>query len=416
MKILTLILSILLFSSSAFAQKRGKRPTAAPVVTITPQEAMESYDFQLAEELLEQEIANLEKKKLSTEHEEEMLELARARRIKLQATEQIVIIDSIVTSKQQMLDCIKLSDESGSLSYIASSQDSLQRMQFVNQLGNKQILADQDRNAHLKLYEQIMEGGTWSDKNLCKGLSEEATDDLNFPFMLNDGITLYYASRCDESIGGYDIFMTRYDTDDKVFLAPENIGMPFNSPANDYLLVIDEFYNIGYFVSDRHQPADSVCIYVFIPNETRKVYHEEEIGEMRLRNLARINSIRDTWTNKEVVAQAKQRYEKMRKGDEAKDRKHDFDFVINDARTYTTLTDFKNKTAAKKVSYWLENTQDIAKTSKDLESLRLQYRNGGNDKKMQIAPQIRLLEAKLEKIEIENHALEKEIRKLELEQ
>lgn len=416
MKILTLILSILLFSSSAFAQKRGKRPTAAPVVTITPQEAMENYDFQLAEELLEQEIANLEKKKLSTEHEEEMLELARARRIKLQATEQIVIIDSIVTSKQQMLDCIKLSDESGSLSYIASSQDSLQRMQFVNQLGNKQILADQDRNAHLKLYEQIMEGGTWSDKNLCKGLSEEATDDLNFPFMLNDGITLYYASRCDESIGGYDIFMTRYDTDDKVFLAPENIGMPFNSPANDYLLVIDEFYNIGYFVSDRHQPADSVCIYVFIPNETRKVYHEEEIGEMRLRNLARINSIRDTWTNKEVVAQAKQRYEKMRKGDEAKDRKHDFDFVINDARTYTTLTDFKNKTAAKKVSYWLENTQDIAKTSKDLESLRLQYRNGGNDKKMQIAPQIRLLEAKLEKIEIENHALEKEIRKLELEQ
>jgi len=181
-------------------------------------------------------------------------------------------------------------------------------------------------------------------------------------------------------------------------------------------LVIDEYYNIGYLVSDRNQPADSVCIYVFIPNTTRKVYNVDEIGAQRLSNLARINSIRDTWGNKEVVTQAKQRFEQLCKGTADAQKAHDFDFVINDARTYTTLSDFKNKNALLKANFWVETSRDIAQTSKDLNNLRNQYSSAGNDKRQQIAPQIRLMESNLEKMINERVALEKEIRKLELGQ
>ena len=52
--------------------------------------------------------------------------------------------------------------------------------------------------------------------------------------MLSDGLTLYFAAQGPESIGGYDIFMTTYDAAEGRFLKPENIGMPFNSTANDY--------------------------------------------------------------------------------------------------------------------------------------------------------------------------------------
>lgn len=54
-----------------------------------------------------------------------------------------------------------------------------------------------------------------------------------------DGVTIYYASD-GEGLGGYDIFVTRYNTNTDTYLVPENVGMPFNSPYNDYMYVIDD--------------------------------------------------------------------------------------------------------------------------------------------------------------------------------
>ena len=63
----------------------------------------------------------------------------------------------------------------------------------------------------------------------------------DYPYVLTDGITIYYASDGPGSMGGYDIFVTRYNTNTDSYLMPENVGMPFNSPYNDYMYVIDEF-------------------------------------------------------------------------------------------------------------------------------------------------------------------------------
>ena len=60
------------------------------------------------------------------------------------------------------------------------------------------------------------------------------------------------------------------------------------------MFVIDEFNNLGWFASDRYQPEDKVCIYVFIPNATKKVYNYEETDPQRLIRLAQIHSIKDT--------------------------------------------------------------------------------------------------------------------------
>lgn len=46
--------------------------------------------------------------------------------------------------------------------------------------------------------------------------------------------------------------------------------MPFNSTANEYLLAIDDYDTLGWLVTDRNQPADSVCIYTFEPTSIRK--------------------------------------------------------------------------------------------------------------------------------------------------
>ena len=85
--------------------------------------------------------------------------------------------------------------------------------------------------------------------------------------------------------------------------------MPFNSPYNDYMYVIDEYNNLGWFASDRFQPEGKVCIYVFIPNNSKQTYNYEAMDQQQMIRLAQIHSLKETWKDKKAVAEAQQRLE-----------------------------------------------------------------------------------------------------------
>ena len=211
-----------------------------------------------------------------------------------QMTQKIIIIDSIVANKDQFLASIRLSSECGQLMNTSTFfRNQLQGTLYINEMGNKVYFSQPDGDKQ-QLYTADKLGNEWSKPQPLQGLNE-GIDEAAYPFMLTDGVTFYFAGKGEESIGGYDIFMTRYDSRSGSFLKPENIGMPFNSEANDYMYAIDETNRIGYFVSDRRQPEGKVCIYIFIPSETRKTYDTSALTEEQLRSLADIASIADTW-------------------------------------------------------------------------------------------------------------------------
>ena len=417
MKRILLITVMIVCCLAVPAQRKRAKQKEQPLPNINPVEAIRDYKFADAEKYLIQNIEQLQRKKQPTIQEEALLETARKGRIKLQATEQVMIIDSLVLPKAEVLKAIKISSECGNIYPLSSiiSDDKSQSSYFQNQLGDKRMYAQPNAKGKLRLVESLLIANEWSAPTLLKGFNEEENDNFNFPFMLTDGITMYFAAENDESIGGYDIFMTRYDADSQQFLVPDNIGMPFNSPANDYLYAIDEFNNLGYFVSDRNQPADSVCLYTFIPNEKRSIYNIDQIGEEKLRNLAKINSIKDTWTNPAAVKEAQARLAEARSAKEENKKKRDFVFVLNDQRTCYTLADFKKAEAKNKVQWWLETKKDLQARSQELDRLRTRYASGTDTQKAQMAPQIRLNEEKLEQIERDIKEQEKIIRKLELE-
>ena len=400
---------------SLLAQRRGRK--AQPKYTVTAQEAMAAYDFDLAEEILEQQIADLTKKKQPTEQTEALLETVRKSQLRLHATEQVTFIDSVLLPKKQVLQQIKLSQESGSImsyaDFFKTGKDSVCTL-FRNELGNYIVYAEANQQGQLRLKDKSLIGGEWSMERQLTGFEEEEGDNLNYPFMLSDGITMYYAAECEESIGGYDIFMTRYDADNGQFLSPENIGMPFNSPANDYLMVIDEFQQLGWFVTDRNQPADTVCLYTFIPTETRRIYNEEELGKKKLASLARIASIKDTWADIAAVNAAKKRLEEARQGVKNETKNRDFTFVVNDHRTYYTLSSFKNPQAQQKAKIWVETQKEYDTKAGELNALRAKYTAMNETQRTQIAAQIRLTETAFERLAADKLALEKEIRRLEL--
>ena len=144
--------------------------------------------------------------------------------------------------------------------------------------------------------------------------------------------------------GGYDIFVTRYNTNTDSYLMPENVGMPFNSPYNDYMYVIDEFNDLGWFASDRYQPEGKVCIYVFIPNSSKQVYNYEGMDPDKMISLAQLHSIKDTWTDTDAVKGARERLWTAANAKPRTTKKHDFQFIIDDHSTYYQLDDFRSPT------------------------------------------------------------------------
>lgn len=345
---------------------------------------------------------------------EELAEMARLENYerKLQVTERVTFIDSMLLKKEEVMDMLYLGNENGSVASYAKffnvkEMDTLDCTLFRSQLGDKIIYAQPDTAAVLHLYASEMIGQKWCEPVLLPGL--EDTVSHNYPFMLADGTTLYYASKSEEGLGGYDIYMTRWDSDTQRFFKPENIGMPFNSAANDYLYLVDEFNQLGWFVTDRGQGGDTVCVYCFIPNETRRIYDTSTMGRDTLVALANINSIRDTWTDQERVKDALNRLEILRTKSK-KSAQSQFHFIVNDRITYTNLSQFRNEESRKLANKWLKLVDERNRASEQLEELRKQYSVSRPEKKAELAASILALEQKYEKLIADVRSMEKEIR------
>ena len=338
-------------------------------------------------------------------------------------TQQIIIIDSIVADKDQLLSQLRLSDETGR---IVSSVDFFgegdSTTVFINEMGNKAYLSQPDDSLHQQLCSSDLLGGEWSKPQLLKGISEGISE-AAYPFMLADGTTFYFAGKGEESIGGYDIFMTRYDARSNSFLKPENIGMPFNSEANDYLFAIDEYAHIGYFVSDRRQPEGKACLYIFIPKESRKTYDPIVYTEAEIRGFADISSIADTWGNGEERNAALARYYDISinslKAANTNSQPEDNtiasqELVINDALTYSSTKDFRSREAAVLYKQLIEARQQLCSLNGQLEKSRSYYSKATGAEKQSLRREILQAESQVIQLNSQIQTLEKETRNAEI--
>ena len=234
---------------------------------------------------------------------------------------------------------------------------------------------------------------------------------------MNDGITFYFAAQGEESIGGYDIFFTRYDSRSGSFLKPENIGMPFNSEANDYMYAADEESGIGYFVSDRRQPEGKVCVYVFILHETRRSYDPSKYTEQQIRDFADITRIADTWGNGNERRAALDRLKAIGTTDARPAAETasatNTAIVINDRLTYTSVKDFRSPAAANHYRELLKARERQATIEADLQKTRDRYARADEDGRRLLREVILHNEEQALLLRNSIHTLEKQIRKEE---
>lgn len=387
--------ALLLFPSTAEAQKRGaKKKTAkaeynSEAELAKAKELFDSYAFDEAVEQLETAIEKGKKAEADVSKEEALLQKAQVGAEMLPGTERVVFIDSTVVDSKDVLGAMRLSPECGKLAALAVivknaawARELAPAPAYVNQFGDKLLLAYPDSDGVKRIASSFKLGDGWTTPKHLDGMSG-VKGEQNFPYLLADGVTLYFAKADEEGLGGYDLFITRYDTQTKTFLKAENMGFPFNSPANDYFCAIDETIGIGYLASDRNQPQGKVCIYRFIPNSTRDTYQLTDENAVQVRRAARIASLAES--QKGQTAQIDAAFNRLRKSMEtdATSRTAKIHrFIINDDIVYTSLAEFKSPNARLIASDLAQIQSQIKNQQELLENLRMQWGAGNHSEQL----------------------------------
>lgn len=290
----------------------------------------------------------------------------------LRRVECLSIIDSIEVAVDSLLYACPLSHEAGTLAY-----DSIGNIIYTNQRSDQQLWTD---SAHQIVYRhRLLDQWTApqtlpQEVNFCQ---QQAN-----PYILSDGVTLYFAACDSNGLGGLDIYVTRYNTASESYTTPENLGMPYNSPANEYFLLIDEAQGIGYLATDRFAANGKAHIYSFIPTQQKQYWRnlttDSLVAYAQLKQFVRVQpTANDSSITDDTIPQPIH---------------NEIFFVLNDSVIYTHLNQFKSSDARKKYAEWEQQQRLIDSERQQLEQLRLQYNSADEATQQKLAPAILRLE------------------------
>jgi len=85
--------------------------------------------------------------------------------------------------------------------------------------------------------------------------------DEDFPYMSPDGSFLYFSSKGHNSMGGYDVFKSKYVARDNSFMSPDNMDFAISSPDDDMFYIVDSLDRNAYFTSARESELGKLTVY-----------------------------------------------------------------------------------------------------------------------------------------------------------
>lgn len=300
----------------------------------------------------------------------------------LERVEKIELIDTLLVDSVDFFANYMLSPDAGDLLdavFLPEEYAALHpSVVYMPQNGKEMLWAIPAGRGRSKIVRsQVLDDGTVTEP---EPIGDEINDmgSTDFPFVQSDGITVYFAAKGDNSLGGYDIFMTRRGMDGEL-MQPQNIGMPYNSPYNDFMMVIDDARNLGWWASDRNGIPGKLTIYVFRPSPSRVNYNPDSEGlidNARLRNHALKGGLEELLNDKVTLPDTDE---------------EPFVMSMGNGKVYTSLSDFKNGGARKSMEELLLKRLELEDARQELDRLRVAF--GKGDKKR--GPEIRALEKRL---------------------
>lgn len=201
------------------------------------------------------------------------------------------------------------------------------------------IYSSKDNDGIRNLYMTEYQDTIWTYPTL---INEHLTSISNevYPMLTNDGKSLYFSSEGLQGMGGYDLFVSEWNEEENDWSEPVNLGFPYSSPGNDYLLVNTPDGKHTIFASDRNCSSDSVWVYV-LEYDSMPVRHSISSPE-ELKVLSRLDptSSEDMLNGKETVdvdipqnIDIRKYIDKIKEVRSLRDSISHYGVVLNDARS-----------------------------------------------------------------------------------
>lgn len=368
-----------------------------------------NYDFELASEKYEK-YSNILKKSPNASGKELLDQYLRQLEIaenSLDNVQKIEIIDRIDVPASDYLKYLKLPATGGKLLSkevsLLKNRQNMSDFAYSSESGDLMMWSenDADQKEVIVQSERLMDG-SW-EKPVKIGDAIRESGNARNPFLLTDGLTLYFSGNGDESMGGYDLFVATKDPVSGEFRQPIALGYPFNSPFNEYLMAIDEDNGIGWWVTDRNRLEGQLTIYIFKTNDVRKNYVLEEEDDIIA--LARIDDISVTQNPETDYARILKDIDRCyNQNDKAYDS--EFIFPMPGGKVIKNISDFKSSAAKRNMQQYLQAVDEFQSLQKKLSSLRRQYHK--TDKKKSSASALRNQILDLEKgMEVQKDKMKK---------
>ncbi|MCM1490888.1 MAG: hypothetical protein NC095_08705 [Muribaculum sp.] len=363
-------------------------------------EAFLNYDFELASELYAKYAKALDKRpdpdgENLLEKYERQLQIAES---SLENVQKLEIIDRIDVPAGDYVSGIPLPANEGRLlppgNLPIPDHYNDSDYTFNSSSGDFVMWTETGEEGISKLYESTrLIDGSW-ETPISSGTVLNDGGNLRNPFMLTDGMTLYFAGDGDGSMGGLDLFVATKDPSTGKYRQPTGLGYPFNSPYNEYMIAIDEENGIGWWVTDRNQLDGKVSVYVFYTNDVRKNYNPDE--EEDIVALARIDDIKITQNPEKdyamVISDIKERGNKQVLTDT-----NEIKFPFPGGRMIKHLSDLKSAAAKRSLSKYLNAESEFIENCEQLSSLRKKYHSEGRVASQALKNQIYDLEKAIER-------------------
>lgn len=325
--------------------------------------------------------------------QQQMARIGTMRRY-LKRVQQLQVIDYEELRTEAFLEAYQLSPESGRLQMDAGGL-----VTYTSQGGERELYTVADgAGKRLLTRERLLD--SWTPADTLAG-NVNFTHEQNYPFCLSDGVTIYYAAKDSNGLGGWDIYMARFNTATNQFTQPENLGFPFNSEKNDYMLALDEVQQVGYFATDRFSAPGFVRVYRFrwdgMRSYVKDMSEDSLVAYARLKAYVRAESIMHEEQSKKTVT----------------DIREEISFVLNNTVTYTTWAEFRSAEAAKKYEKYLADMAQLEAVERELVVLREDYARSDEAHRKQLTPAILSYEKTKEQLLTSTEQLLNTIRRVE---
>ena len=168
--------------------------------------------------------------------------------------------------------------------------DNLSRAIFIPDGSRDIYYSAMDEEGIRNIYATHLTDSLWSVPTLINEQMTSSSDEI-YPRLSPDGQSLYFASKGLYGMGGYDLYVSNWNSETNDWDMPVNMGFPYSSPYDDFLFVNTEDGKYSIFASNRECGRDSVTIYVLEYDSMPVRKAVTDVDELRA--LASLNPARD---------------------------------------------------------------------------------------------------------------------------